>query len=407
MVVKGTASMRCTGCRIGPDTVPRGVVWGVFLVLTLSCAVGAQEPDWRSSFAARDAARGEGENAEYARLMAQAVDAMPAGLLNRPFAQYHAARANALLGNAAEAARYLAMAWDEELEGLMIAFAAYDPAFDGVRDDPSVVEVLTRPAALRLTTTRLAGSVVLLDGAGARLVASVGPDGVLLVDTGYRPALPALRRALGELGADHVTTLVLTHPHEDHWGAVADLAAEATVVGHPRTAAALHEPYTFMEGVDVPARPASVGVDVEVASDTTFHFNGEEVRILPMVAHTDGDLVVHFLGSGVVHVGDAWLGGNPMMFPGGEDPDGFLDRMDAFLDELPPGTVVVGGHDAPAGAGALRAQVGESRACMALVREAIADGLSREETVARAARRFGAPWVRFFYAALSPPSPGH
>jgi len=381
-------------------------VWGLLAALVAPCGLGAQAADWRTPFAAGEAARREGDAAAYARFMAEAIDAMPAGLLNRPFAQYHAARANALLGDAPEAARYLAMAWDEALEGLMISFAAFDPAFDGVRDDRAVAEVLARPASLRLTTTPLSGNVVLLDGAGATLVASVGPDGVLLVDTGYRPALPALRRGLAELGADHVTRLVLTHPHEDHWGAVADLAGEATVMGHPRTAAELHEPYTFMEGVDVPARPASVRVDVEVASDTTFRFNGEDVRILPMVAHTDGDLVVHFVGSGVVHFGDAWLGGNPMMFPGSEDPDGFLDRMDAFVRGLPPGTVVVGGHDAPAGVEAVRAQVAESRACMAMVRAALDEGLTRDETVARAGDRFAAPWVRFFYAALSEPSPG-
>jgi glyoxylase-like metal-dependent hydrolase (beta-lactamase superfamily II) len=401
MVVKGTASMESTVFRIQRVTPPRGVVWGLVCALSAPLGGSAQEADWRTPFAQGDAARAEGDDATYALRMAEAVEAMPPGLLNRPFAQYHAARAHALLGDPTRAAHFLTMAWEEGIEGLMISFAAFDPAFDGVRDDPRVVKALSAPASLRLTATRLAGNVVLLDGAGSKLVASVGSDGVLLVDTGYRPALPALRRSLAELGADRVARLVLTHPHEDHWGAVEDLADEAVVMAHPRTAAALREPYTFMEGVEVPARPGRVGVDVEIASDTTFRFNGEDVRILPMVAHTGGDVLVHFQGSGVVHFGDAWLGGNPMMFPGGEDPDGFLDRMDAFLASLPGGTVVVGGHDAPAGVAAVSAQVDESRACMALVRQALDEGLDRDATVARAEGRFTAPWVRFFYAALS------
>jgi glyoxylase-like metal-dependent hydrolase (beta-lactamase superfamily II) len=361
------------------------------------------QADWRALFAAGDSARAAGDDEGYARNMAAAVDAMPAGLGNRPFAEYHAARANALLHRTAEAVRYLDMIWDEGIESLMISFASYDPAFDSMRYAAGYREVMNRPTTMRLTVTRLRGSVYLLEGAGSNLVASVGTDGALLVDTGYGPALPALRRALAGLGATRVSVLVLTHPHEDHDGSAAELGGEATVYAHPRTAAAMDEPYEFMEGVTLPPKPLSAHPDVTVARDTTIRFNAEGVRMVPMEAHTDADIGVYFTRSMVLDMGDAYLGGNPMMYPGTRDPDGFLDRMEAFLDELPAETIVVGGHDRPTNLDAVRMQIAETRQCMSFVRQALADGLDRDATVARAEGRFAAPWVRFFFGALTHP----
>lgn len=394
--------MKSTRFRIRRVSVLRRVVGALAAVGASAVGVAGQESDWRPSFAAGEEARAAGDHGAYARHMAEAVALMPSGFLNRPFAQYHAARANALAGHASAAVDFLAMAWEEGIESLMITFADHDPAFEGLRGDPAYREVMARVAAMTLEVTHLGGSVHLIRGAGSNLVVSAGADGVLLVDTGYGAALPALRAALAGLGAEDVDALIITHPHEDHWGGAEALVAEARTLAHPGTVAAMAEPYTFMEGVVLPPRSESLRDAVVALEEGTVPFNGEAVRVVPVAAHTPGDVAVVFPESRVVHLGDAYLAGNPMMFPGTEDPEGLLDRFDELLDALPPGTVVVGGHDGPAQVDAVRAQIAESRACMALVRDALAQGLSRDETVARADGRYPAPWVRFFYGALSP-----
>ena len=96
------------------------------LALMMVCGTPAraqQGGDWRAAFAAGEAAREAGDYASYARGMASAVAAMPEGLGNRPFAEYHAARAGALLGDRASALRYLGMIWEEGIESLMLTFA--------------------------------------------------------------------------------------------------------------------------------------------------------------------------------------------------------------------------------------------------------------------------------------------
>jgi len=365
------------------------------------CAQTAAADEWRARFAAGEEARLAGDVVRYASEMAAAARTIPAGQLNRPLVQYHAARAAALQGQPEIAAEWLRTAWNEGIESLLISFARFDPAFASMVGAPPFESVMRLMADMELEVRPIAGRTHLVSGAGANVLAQVGGDGVLLVDTGYRPALPALRRALASVGGDQIDLLLLTHPHEDHVGAAAQIGEEATVLGHPGTAAAMREPYTFMDGVDLPPKPASALPDVAITSDTSFVFNGEVVYLVPTVAHTAGDVSIYFEGSKVVHFGDTYLAGNPMMFPGTTDAAGFLDRLEAFLDSMDPETIVVAGHEAPTNLAAVRAQIDASRACMAYVAKALSDGLTIEQTAEQGSELFPVPWIAFFYGYFS------
>lgn len=378
----------------------RHVVWMGLLILPSVVSAQAGD-DWRARFAAGEEARRNGEGAAYAAEMAAAAGAMPQGHLNRPFVQYHAARAAAMLGQDAEAVRWLRTAWDEGIESLMISFAGYDEAFVSLADSQSFREVMSLAAGMQLATRELGGGVYLVQGAGANVVVLVGGDGVFMIDTGYAAALPALRTAIESVGGDGVDLLLVTHPHEDHMGSTPELGAAARVLAHPGTATAMAEPYAFMEGVSLPPKPAHALPDVRISRDTTFTFNGESVRITPTVAHTEGDLSVYLTEARVALLGDSYLAGNPMMYPGTEDPIGFLDRYEAFLDDMHPETVVIAGHEEPTDLAAVRHQIAESRACLEVVRQAIAEGLSIEQTAERLVDRFPPQWVAFFYGVVS------
>ena len=104
----------------------------------------------------------------------------------------------------------------------------------------ALMERQSSSAEIRLT--HVGGSVYLVDAeldgrqVGSSLAASVGPDGVLLVDTPVTSALARkVRQALDELGAGEVRWVVNTHPHPDHVRGNAVFAPTATIVAHERT----------------------------------------------------------------------------------------------------------------------------------------------------------------------------
>ena len=130
--------------------------------------------------------------------------------------------------------------------------------------------------------------------------------------------------------------VIITHPHEDHMGSAAELGVEAQLYAHSGTAAAMAEPYVFMEGVSIPPKPASAQPDTRVDTEMSIDFGGDQIRLLPTVAHTAGDLSVYFTDARVAHLGDAFLFSNPMMYPGTVDPDAFLDRLEGFASHHGP-----------------------------------------------------------------------
>ena len=91
------------------------VVCGLLMAaaVTSRAQLSAQEDEWRVRFDAGERARQAGDHVLYADEMTAAAEALPPGVLNRPFIQYHAARASALAGNSEAAIRWLRTTWDE------------------------------------------------------------------------------------------------------------------------------------------------------------------------------------------------------------------------------------------------------------------------------------------------------
>src|SRR5262249_14139611 len=104
---------------------------------------------------------------------------------------------------------------------------------------PSAMHAQSTPA-IRIVPVR--GNIYLLSGAGANIVLSVGPQGVLLVDTGAEATSPRVLKAVHELnqsistggkpptgGADPVLSIgyvLNTSARADHVGGNATIAAD-------------------------------------------------------------------------------------------------------------------------------------------------------------------------------------
>jgi cyclase len=245
------------------------------------------------------------------------------------------------------------------------------------------------------------GSVYMIAGAGGNVTASVGKDGVLLVDTGLAnmsdKVLDAVRQLQRQMqvkeaavdlrwGAETRGTLqnslnplappkpiryiVNTHFHPDHVGGNERLAKAGrtftggNVAGDIADAgqgAAIFAYENTLNHMSAPTGSQAATPEGAWPTDT-FHqesmklshfFNGDGIQIIHIAnAHTDGDVVVYFRGSDVISSGDIF---QTTTYPfidvdNGGTINGVIEGCNRMLDLVIPefrmegGTMVVPGH---------------------------------------------------------------
>ena len=245
------------------------------------------------------------------------------------------------------------------------------------------------------------GSVYMIAGAGGNITASVGKDGVLLVDTGLASmsdnVLDAVRQLQRQMqakeppfdvrwGAETRGTLqnslnpvgppkpiryiVNTHFHPDHVGGnerlakagrtftggnvagdIADAGQGAAIFAYENTLNHLSAP----TGAKAPTPEAAWPTDTfhQESMKLSHFFNGDGIQIVHVPgAHTDGDVFVYFRGSDVIASGDLFqMTTYPFIdVDNGGTINGLIEGCNRMLDIVIPefrmegGTMVVPGH---------------------------------------------------------------
>ena len=159
-----------------------------------------------------------------------------------------------------------------------------------------------------LTLTDLAADLVLIEGAGANVVAFGAADGVLLVDGGTQQHSAALLRALAERWpGQSVEILFNTNWRDEHIGAnEAARAAGATVMAHENTKLWLGGDF-FVEWEDrhYKPRPAAMLPNKTFYTSGNLAFGGRSIDYLYLPrAHTDGDVAIYFRDANVLVASD-------------------------------------------------------------------------------------------------------
>ena len=253
----------------------------------------------------------------------------------------------------------------------------------------------TAPAAaqqdfsgVQIRTTKLTESTYMLVGAGGNIGLSVGEDAVFVIDDQFAPLTAKITAAIAQITPKPVRFVLNTHWHFDHTGGNENLGkAGAIIVAHDNVRKRMSTEQ-FMEFINMRTKPdprAALPVVTFGASGLSFHLNGEEIRAIHMpAAHTDGDAVVHFTGSDVVHMGDIYFNG---MYPfidsdSGGSVDGVIAACDQVLKIATDKTRIIPGHGPLSNVAELKAYRDMLATVSSRVKALVAQGKKVEEIVA-------------------------
>ena len=186
----------------------------------------------------------------------------------------------------------------------------------------------------------------MLQGRGGNIGALVGQDGILLVDDDYKAVSEKLAAALKELGSSSPRYILNTHWHGDHTEGNEFFGKSSIIVAHANVRKRLSQANTVF-GRTVQAAPAIAWPVITYTENMSIYFGGEEVRAVHFPnAHTEGDTVVFFKGSNVVHMGDMFfLGRFPFVDLGsGGSVRGLLNHINVLIAEIPVDAKIIPGH---------------------------------------------------------------
>lgn len=219
--------------------------------------------------------------------------------------------------------------------GLALALAALPAAAQ--QQDFSKVEIKVVPAA---------GNVYMLQGAGGNIGVSAGSDGLLIVDDQFAPLAEKIRAALQGINPGKLRFVLNTHFHGDHTGGNPTFGAESTVVAQENVRKRLASGSVIRGNKTDPMTGPGLPV-ITFQDSVSVHFNGEEIRVIHYPnGHTDGDSVIFFTKSNVVHMGDDFFAAR---FPfvdleSGGSVQGMTAGVAKVLAQIPADAKVIPGH---------------------------------------------------------------
>jgi cyclase len=113
----------------------------------------------------------------------------------------------------------------------------------------------------------------------------------------------------------------------------------------------------------------------------TLHLNGEDIRVLHFPSgHTDGDSIVFFPKSNVVHMGDEFVTHFPFVdVEAGGSLSGMIDAVENVVAQVPADVKVIPGHGQVSSLDDLQAYVTMLKATRDAVAHALKDGKTLDQ----------------------------
>ena len=236
---------------------------------------------------------------------------------------------------------------------------------------------------VQIKVTKVSGNIYMLEGAGGNIGASVGEDGIVIVDDQFAPLAEKIQAALKDLAVTNkpVRFVINTHYHGDHTGGNEPFNnAGSTLIAHDNVRKRLESGGTAGNGgsikMDVKPSPKAALPIITFEHDVSVHLNGEDIRAMHFPSgHTDGDSIIFFPKNNVVHMGDDFVRyGFPFIdVASGGSVQGMIEAMEKVTAQLPADVKVIPGHGALSNLDDVRAYTKMLKETSAVVQKAISE----------------------------------
>ena len=196
---------------------------------------------------------------------------------------------------------------------------------------------------IQVAAKNVAGPVFMIAGtndgeafSGGNIAVSIGEDGVLMIDSKMAPLADKILEQIKKAGGDSPKFVLNTHVHGDHVHGNSAFQKHSHIVAHENVRKRLVE-----------TQPQDQWPTITFNDRLSFYFNGEEIRAIHFSkGHTDGDVMVFFEKSGVLHMGDLFFSG---LFPyidlkNGGSVEGYIKNVKQTLETIGDNIKIIPGH---------------------------------------------------------------
>lgn len=200
-----------------------------------------------------------------------------------------------------------------------------------------------------IQTSKVTDTIFLLQGVGGNMVAQIGPDGKLLVDSSMATASHALLQVLSKIGPNSLKLVINTCWLFDHTDGNAALhEAGAFIIAQENTRLRLSAPQKIpLLNLSLNSAPNAALPQLTFAESDKLYFDNDHLEMLHVPnAQTDSDIFVHWINANVIHTGDLFLNGSYPLIDGnsGGSVNGLIRGVDQVLEVADDKTKIVPGH---------------------------------------------------------------
>lgn len=202
---------------------------------------------------------------------------------------------------------------------------------------------------VEFSTFQLSDTIYMLRGRGGNVGISTGEDGLYIIDDQVKPVTTQLLQAIRKISNKPIRFVINTHYHADHTGGNETIGkAGALIISHDniRTRMSTEQVSIFMKNTTPPYAREALPV-VTFNDRMSLHFNGESATAYHVAhGHTDGDSIIHFPASNVIHMGDMYFN---TLYPyvdldAGGSIQGMVHAADLALSLADDSTRIIPGH---------------------------------------------------------------